>query len=65
MLIGRMLYESAILWLLRATLAELVETPEALPVGEDLMLLSSAKFELSSAGPEPVAIDVTERSAWI
>jgi hypothetical protein len=38
-----------------------VDTPEALSVGEDFMLLSSAKFELSSAGPEPVEIDVTQR----
>ena len=36
-------------------------TPEALSLGEDFMLLSSAKFELSSAGPEPVEIDVTKR----
>ena len=46
---------------LRATLKDLVDTPEALSVGEDFMLLSSAKFELSSAGPEPVEIDVTQR----
>jgi hypothetical protein len=30
-------------------------------MGEDFMLLSSAKFELSSAGREPVQIDVTKR----
>jgi hypothetical protein len=46
---------------LRATLKELVDTPEALSVGEDFMLLSSAKFEPSLAGPEPVRIDVTQR----
>ena len=46
---------------LRATLKELVDTPEALSVGEDFMLLSSAKFELSSASAEPVEIDVTQR----
>lgn len=46
---------------LRATLQELVETPDAMSVGEDFMLLSSAKFELSSAGPEPVEIDVSQR----
>ena len=46
---------------LRATLQEFVVTPEALSMGEDFMLLSSAKFELSSAGPEPVEIDVTKR----
>ena len=36
-------------------------TPDAMSMGEDFMLLSSAKFELSSAGPEPVKIDVTKR----
>lgn len=46
---------------LRGTLEDLVDTPEALSVGEDFMLLSSAKFELSSASPEPVQIDVTRR----
>jgi len=46
---------------LRATLQEFVVTPDALSLGEDFMLLSSAKFELSSAGPEPVEIDVTKR----
>jgi hypothetical protein len=46
---------------LRATLQDLVVTPEALSMGEDFMLLSSAKFELSSAGREPVEIDVTKR----
>jgi hypothetical protein len=47
--------------LLRATLQDLVVTPEALSLGEDFMLISSAKFELSSSAPEPVAIDVTKR----
>jgi hypothetical protein len=46
---------------LRATLQEFVITPEALSVGDDFMLLSSAKFELSSADAEPVRIDVTKR----
>ena len=46
---------------LRETLQDFVVTPEALSLGEDFMLLSSAKFELSSAGPEPVEIDVTKR----
>ena len=46
---------------LRATLQDFVVTPEALSLGEDFMLLSSAKFELSSAGPEPVEIDVSKR----
>lgn len=46
---------------LRETLKEFVVTPEALSMGEDFMLLSSAKFELSADGPEPVGIDVTKR----
>lgn len=46
---------------LRETLQGFVVTPDAFSMGEDFMLLSSAKFELSSAGPEPVAIDVTKR----
>jgi hypothetical protein len=46
---------------LRSTLQELVETPQALSMGEDFMLLSSAKFELSSASSEPAEIDVTKR----
>lgn len=46
---------------LRATLQELVDTPGAMSVGEDFMLLSAAKFELSSASPEPVEIDVSQR----
>jgi len=46
---------------LRATLQGFVTTPEALSMGEDFMLLSSAKFELSSASREPVEIDVTKR----
>lgn len=40
---------------LRDTLASLVEMPEALSVGEDFVLLSSAKFE-------PTRIDVTART---
>lgn len=46
---------------LRATLRGLVHTPEALSLGEDFMLLSSAKFYLSAADSAPVGIDVTER----
>lgn len=46
---------------LRETLQALVVAPEALSMGEDFMLLSSAKFELSSTGAEPVEIDVTKR----
>ena len=47
---------------LRATLRDFVVTPEALSMGEDFMLLSSAKFELSADGAEPVEIDVTKRA---
>jgi hypothetical protein len=46
---------------LRETLQGFVVTPEALSLGEDFMLLSSAKFELSPSGPQPVEIDVTKR----
>ncbi|MER7245818.1 hypothetical protein [Kribbella sp. NPDC000426] len=46
---------------LRSTLRDLVDTPDALSLGEDFMLLSSAKFELSEVGSEPVEIDVTQR----
>ena len=46
---------------LRATIADLVDTPGALSIGEDFMLLSSAKFELAPADHEPVGIDVTQR----
>lgn len=46
---------------LRATLRDLVEVPGALSVGEDFMLLSSAKFQLSPASTEPMEIDVNKR----
>ena len=46
---------------LRQTLQEFVVTPEALSLGEDFMLLSSAKFELSATDREPAEIDVTKR----
>lgn len=46
---------------LRLTLQEFVDTPAALSMGEDFMLLSSAKFELSSTGPAPTNIDVTQQ----
>lgn len=46
---------------LRATLQDFVVTPDALSLGQDFMLLSSAKFELSATGPEPIDIDVTRR----
>ena len=46
---------------LRRTLAEFVQEPRALSVGEDFLLLSSAKFELLPSSRTPVEIDVTER----
>ena len=46
---------------LRATIEDLIETPEALSIGEDFMLLSSAKFELRSDEQVPVEIDMTQR----
>lgn len=46
---------------LRSTVAELVDTPEALSIGEDFMLLSSAKFERGSGGGQTVGIDLTQR----
>jgi hypothetical protein len=46
---------------LRATIAELIDTPEALSIGDDFLLLSSAKFELKSDQMEPVGIDLTKR----
>ncbi|MCO7218481.1 ATP/GTP-binding protein [Klenkia sp. PcliD-1-E] len=46
---------------LRSAIADLVEAPEALSVGEDFMLLSSAKFELGAAQSGGPAIDVTSR----
>lgn len=46
---------------LHETLKGFVNKPEALSVGEDYLLLSSAKFELSPAGPEPVKIEVDKR----
>lgn len=46
---------------LRATIRELVDTPDALSIGEDFLLLSSAKFQLSNGETAPVEIDVTQR----
>lgn len=46
---------------LHRILKDLVETPAALSVGDDFMLLSSAEFQLSSDDREPVEIDVTRR----
>ena len=46
---------------LRGTIAELVKTPEALSIGNDFILLSSAKFEPNPGSHEPLDIDVTQR----
>ena len=46
---------------LRSAIADLINTPEALSIGEDFMLLSSAKFELTPDDMEPIAIDVKKR----
>ncbi len=46
---------------LRSAISELINTPEALSIGEDFILLSSAKFELTPDDLEPVEIDVTKR----
>ncbi|MFW6775207.1 TRAFAC clade GTPase domain-containing protein [Nocardioides sp. CPCC 205120] len=46
---------------LRTTLQQLIDTPDALAIGEDFMLLSSAKFQLASNAGAPVEIDLTRR----
>lgn len=46
---------------LRSAVAKLIETPEALSIGEDFILLSSAKFQLKPGDPQPVDIDVKQR----
>lgn len=46
---------------LRETLEEFLDTPTALSMGEDFMLLSSAKFEINSRDSELLDIDVTQR----
>lgn len=45
----------------RKTLQDLVVAPEALSLGEDFMLLSAAKFDLSARDAAPVEIDVNKR----
>ncbi|SFA50165.1 hypothetical protein SAMN05444374_1064 [Rhodococcoides kroppenstedtii] len=45
----------------RSTVADLIDTPEALSIGEDFMLLSSAKFERKLGGEQTVGIDLTHR----
>lgn len=46
---------------LRSTIQELVETPDALSLGEDFLLLSSAKFSLDQGSQHTTSIDTTAR----
>ncbi|MGW3548893.1 TRAFAC clade GTPase domain-containing protein [Janibacter hoylei] len=46
---------------LRSTIADLIVEPEALSIGEDFLLLSSAKFEIAADDNESMAIDVSRR----
>lgn len=46
---------------LGSTIEELIETPDALSIGEDFMLLSAAKFELGPGSQDPVEIDLSRR----
>lgn len=46
---------------LRAAIGDLIESPDALSIGEDYMLLSSAKFVVASDAADPIEIDVTKR----
>jgi len=46
---------------LHSTIADMIDTPDALSIGEDFMLLSSAKFELKEESAEPVKIDLKQR----
>ncbi|WP_336879950.1 TRAFAC clade GTPase domain-containing protein [Rhodococcus globerulus] len=46
---------------LRSTIVDMIVTPDALSIGEDFMLLSSAKFELKADSAEPLKIDLKQR----
>lgn len=46
---------------LRSTIVDMIVTPDALSIGEDFMLLSSAKFELKADSAEPLEIDLKQR----
>ncbi|MGW5075792.1 TRAFAC clade GTPase domain-containing protein [Rhodococcus sp. NPDC004095] len=46
---------------LHSEIATMIVTPDALSIGEDFMLLSSAKFELKAESAEPVEIDLKQR----
>ncbi|MBM9837373.1 ATP/GTP-binding protein [Rhodococcus hoagii] len=46
---------------LHSTIADMIDTPDALSIGEDFMLLSSAKFKFKAESAEPVKIDLKQR----
>lgn len=46
---------------LRSAIQQLIDTPDALAIGDDFMLLSSAKFELASDASSPIEIDLNRR----
>ena len=46
---------------LKKTIQSFIETPDALSLGEDFVLLSSAKFEIPESVNENAEIDVTKR----
>ncbi|KIQ20423.1 hypothetical protein [Rhodococcus sp. MEB064] len=46
---------------LRSTIADFIDTPAALSIGDDFLLLSSAKFERESTSPQTIDIDLTRR----
>lgn len=46
---------------LRSAIADLIDTPDALSIGEDFVLLSSAKFEVKPEDLSPAEIDLTQR----
>ncbi|MGJ0120295.1 TRAFAC clade GTPase domain-containing protein [Williamsia sp. MIQD14] len=46
---------------LRSTITGFIEAPEALSIGEDFMLLSSAKFERMAGSPRAIGINMSRR----
>jgi len=46
---------------LHSEITTMIVMPDALSIGEDFMLLSSAKFELKAESAEPVEIDLKQR----
>lgn len=47
--------------MLHAEIADMIVTPDALSIGEDFMLLSSAKFEFKADSAEHLEIDLKQR----